>query len=182
MLKILKITHQFKFNPKKKKNLKLTKINLHLFNGGMVMIHECITKKKSTKKKGYKYPDVLSYSKKKKKRTYKDQIIIIPSPLIHETPTVTDKNRTKKIALFSKKRKRKKNRTKKIYLFSISSSFDPVRTAAKRSNNKGAVWDLRQRFWFFFFFCSYLLTLRDNFYCYKQCIYCSHIVHILFMY
>ena len=89
--------------------------------------------------------------KKKKKITYKDQIIIIPSPLIHETPTVTDKNRTKKIALFSKKRKRKKNRTKKIYLFSIS-SFDPVRTAAKRSNNKGAVWDLRQRFWFFFFF------------------------------
>ena len=78
---------------------------MHLFNGGMVMIHECITKKKSTKKKGYKYPDVLSYSKKK--RTYKDQIIIIPSPLIHETPTVTDKNRTKKLPYSAKKEKEK---------------------------------------------------------------------------
>ena len=79
MLKILKITHQFKFNPKKKKKiLKLTKINLHLFNGGMVMIHECITKKKSTKKKGYKYPDVLSYSKKKKKELIRIRLLSFP--------------------------------------------------------------------------------------------------------
>ena len=43
--------------------------------------------------------------------------------------------RKKKKSLIQQKKK-KKNRTKKIYLFSISSSFDPVRTAAKRYNNK----------------------------------------------
>ena len=35
---------------------------------------------------------------------------------------------------------------------------------------------------FFFFFFSHLLTLGDNFYCYEQCIHCSHIVHTLFTY
>ena len=48
--------------------------------------------------------------KKIKKRTYKDQIIIIPSPLVHETPTVTEV--TEKKSLIQQKKK-KKNRTKK---------------------------------------------------------------------
>ena len=34
----------------------------------------------------------------------------------------------------------------------------------------------------FFFFFSHLLTLGDNFYCYEQCIHCSHTVHTLFTY
>ena len=33
-----------------------------------------------------------------------------------------------------------------------------------------------------FFFCLHLLTLEDNFYCYEQCIHCSHTVHTLFTY
>ena len=35
---------------------------------------------------------------------------------------------------------------------------------------------------FVFFFFQHLLTLGDNFYCYEQCIHCSHTVHTLFTY
>ena len=38
------------------------------------------------------------------------------------------------------------------------------------------------RFLLFFFFCLYLLTLRDRFYCCEQCMHCSYTVYILFTY
>ena len=35
---------------------------------------------------------------------------------------------------------------------------------------------------FFFLFCPHLFNLGDKIYCYKQYMYCSYTVHILFIY
>ena len=72
-----------------------------------------LPKRKVLKKRATNIQMYCPIQKKKKKRNYKDQIIIIPSPLIHETPTVTDKNRTKKLPYSAKKEKEKRTEQKK---------------------------------------------------------------------
>ena len=140
-----------------------------------------LPKRKVLKKRATNIQMYCPIQKKKKKRTYKDQIIIIPSPLIHETPTVTDKNRTKKLPYSAKKEKEKRTEQKK-YICSPFLLLLILFVLRQKDPTIKVPFGICVHVFGFFFFCSYLLTLRDNFYCYEQCIYCSHIVHILFMY